>query len=65
MGRQKNNQVTLVTLREKCRLQVFENRVLREIFIHSRNEVRRIKLHNGELHDCTHQILLGRSNQGG
>jgi hypothetical protein len=46
---------------------VFESRVLRRIFGPKRDEVtgQCRKLHNGELHNFTHnQILLGRSNQG-
>jgi len=40
-------------LREKCRLRVFENRVLRRIFGPKRDEVTRKwrKLHNEELND--------------
>jgi hypothetical protein len=40
-------------LREKRRLRVFENRVLRGIFGHKRDEVtaERRKLHNEELND--------------
>jgi hypothetical protein len=39
-------------LREKCRLRVFENRVLRRIFGPKREEDRSWrKLHNDELHD--------------
>jgi hypothetical protein len=56
-----------LTLREEQRLKVFENRVLRRIFGPKRDEVTGEwrKLHNGELHSCTHhQISLGRSNQG-
>jgi hypothetical protein len=42
-----------LTLREEHRLRVFENRVLRRIFIPKRDEVteERRKLHNGELHN--------------
>ena len=42
-----------LTLREECRLRVFENRVLRRIFGSTRNEVRREwrKLHIGKLND--------------
>jgi hypothetical protein len=41
-----------VTLREEHRLRVFENRVLRRIFGHKRDEVTGEwrKLHSGELH---------------
>jgi hypothetical protein len=41
----------LVTLREECRLRMFENRVLRRIFEPKRDEVTRKcrKLHNEEL----------------
>jgi hypothetical protein len=40
-------------LREECRLRVFENRALRRIFGHTRDEVTMVwrKLHNEELHD--------------
>jgi len=43
----------LITLREECRLRVFENRVLRGIFGPKRNEVTGEwgKLHNEELND--------------
>ena len=42
-----------LTLREKCRLRVFENRVLRRIFGSKRDEMtgERGKLHNEELND--------------
>jgi len=42
-----------LTLREECRLKVFENRVLRRIFGPKRDKVRREwgKLHSEELHD--------------
>ena len=42
-----------LTLREECRLRVFENRVLRRIFGAKRDEVtgERRKLHNEELND--------------
>jgi len=51
-----------LTLREECRLRVFENRVLRRIFGAKRDEVTGVcrKLHNGDLNDCTtHQMLCG------
>jgi hypothetical protein len=54
-------------LREEHRKRVFENRVLRRIFGPKRDEVTGEwrKIHNGELHICSHHhILLGRSNQG-
>jgi hypothetical protein len=55
-----------LTLREQHRLRVFENRVLRRIFVPKRAEVTgewRV-LHNEELIIYTYpQILLGRSNQ--
>jgi len=38
-------------LRKERRLRVFENRVLRRIFGHKRDEVTWIKLHNEELND--------------
>jgi hypothetical protein len=56
-----------LTLREEHRLRVFENRVLRRIFGPKRDEVigEWRKLHNEELHTCTHpQISLGKSSQG-
>ena len=42
-----------LTLREECRLRVFQNRVLRRIFGHRRDEVTREwrKLHEEELND--------------
>jgi hypothetical protein len=42
-----------LTMREECRLRVFENRVLRRIFEPKRDEVTREwrKLHNEELND--------------
>jgi hypothetical protein len=42
-----------VTLREECRLRVFENRVLRRVFGSKRDEVTGDwrKLHNEELHN--------------
>jgi hypothetical protein len=42
-----------LTLREEHRLRVFENRVLRRIFVPKRDEITResIKLHNQELND--------------
>ena len=42
-----------LTLREERRLRVFENRVLRRIFVPKRDEVTREwrKLHNEELND--------------
>ena len=50
-----------VTLREECRLRVFENRVLRRIFDPKRDEVRGEwrKLHNEELNDlhCSPDIV--------
>jgi hypothetical protein len=56
-----------LTLREEHRLKVFENRVLRRIFGPKRDELTGEwrKLHNEELHNCTHhQLSLGRSNHG-
>ena len=52
----------LLTLREECRLRVFENRVLRRVFGPRRDEVTEEwgKLHNKELNDLyPHQILFG------
>jgi hypothetical protein len=49
-------------LREERRLKVFENRVLRRIFVPKRDEVTGEwrKLHNEELNECTpHPILCG------
>ena len=51
-----------LTLREKRRLRVFENGVLRRIFGTKRDDVTGEwrKLHNEELNDCTpHPILFG------
>jgi hypothetical protein len=56
-----------LTLREKHRLRVFVNRILRRIFGPKGDKVTGewMKLHSEELHICTHpQILIGRSNQG-
>jgi hypothetical protein len=41
-----------LSLREQCRLRVFENRVLRRIFVHKRDEViwEWRRLHNKELY---------------
>ena len=52
----------LLTLREKCRLRVFENRMLRRIFGPKTNRAMRgwRRLHNKELYACTpHQISFG------
>jgi hypothetical protein len=54
-------------LGEDHRQRVFENMVLRRIFGPKRDELTGEwrKLHNEQLHNCTHhQILLGRSNHG-
>jgi hypothetical protein len=51
-----------LTLREKHRLRVFENRVLRRIFGPKRDEITGEwrRLHNEELSDLySHQILFG------
>ena len=51
-----------LTLREKRRLKVFQNRVLRRIFGPKRNKLiaERIKLHNEELDDLyAHPIMFG------
>jgi hypothetical protein len=47
-------------LREEYRLRMFENRVLRKIFGHRRDEEREEwrRLHNEDLSDL-HQILFG------
>ena len=50
------------TLREKRRLRVFENRLLRRVFGPERDEVirERIKLYNEDLNDLYfHPILFG------
>jgi hypothetical protein len=51
-----------LTLREEHRLRVFENRVLRRIFGHKRDDVPREwrKLHNEELHNIysTQNIIM-------
>jgi hypothetical protein len=55
-----------LTLRERYRLRVFENRVLRIIFGPKRDEVTGEwrKLHSGSFIICTHpHISLGRTNQ--
>jgi hypothetical protein len=54
--------LSLLTLREECRLRVFENRVLRRVFGPKMGEVTGEwgKLHNKELNDLyPHQILFG------
>ena len=51
-----------LTLREECRLRVFENKVLRKIFGPKRDEVTGEwkRLHNENLYVCTsHQISFG------
>ena len=51
-----------LTLREECRLRVFENRVLRRVYGPKKNEVKGEwrRLHNEELyHLSPHQLLLG------
>jgi hypothetical protein len=47
-------------LREECRLRVFENRVLRRIFVPKRDKVRGEwrKLHNEKLHDLYSPNIL-------
>jgi len=51
----------LLTLREECRLRVFENRVLRRVFGPKRDKILREwrKLHNEELNDlyCSTNIV--------
>ena len=50
-----------LTLREECRLRIFENRVLRRIFGPKRDEVTGMwrKLHNEELNDmyCSPNVV--------
>jgi hypothetical protein len=50
-----------LTLREKCRLRVFENRVLRRIFRCKKDEVRGDwrRLHNKELYALNSSSLFG------
>ena len=51
-----------LTLMEKCRLRVLQNRMLRRIFEPKRDEItgERRKLHNEELNDSTpHPVLFG------
>jgi hypothetical protein len=51
-----------LTLREECRLRVFENRFLRRVFGPKRDKVKGEwrKLHNEELNDIIpHSILFG------
>ena len=48
-----------LTLREECRLRVFENRVLRRIFGPKRDENGEWRrLHNEELHVCTVHLII-------
>jgi hypothetical protein len=51
-----------LTLREEHRLRVFENRVLRRIFVLKRDEVTGvwIKLHNEELHNLYTSLSIIR-----
>jgi hypothetical protein len=56
-----------LTLREKYRLRVFENRVLRRILGPMKDEVTGEwrKLHNGELHNLySSPAIIKQSNQG-
>jgi len=56
----------MLTLREECRLRVFENRVLRRIYGPKGDEAtgKWRRLHNEELyHLSPHQILLGWKNE--
>jgi hypothetical protein len=56
-----------LTLREKHRLRVLENRVLRRIFESKTEEAtgEQRKLHSGEFHTLySSQNIIGRSNQG-
>jgi hypothetical protein len=55
-----------LTLREEHRLRMFENRLLRRIFGPKRDDVMGEwkSCTMGSFIICTHQILLGRSNQG-
>ena len=55
-----------LTLREECRHRVFENSMLRRIYGPRLDEVTGEwrRLYNGTLSAvCSHQILLGRSNE--
>jgi len=56
-----------LTFREQCRLRVFENKVLRDIFGPKRDEVTGVwrKLHNEELNDlyCSPNILRVRKSR--
>jgi hypothetical protein len=50
-----------LTMREECRLRVFENRVLRRIFGTKRDEVTgEWRIHNEELNDLTANPILFR-----
>jgi hypothetical protein len=53
---------TSLTLREECRVKVFENRVLRKIFGLKRDEVTGgwRKLHNEEILTCKIRIIKSR-----
>ena len=51
------------TLREECRLRVFENRILRPIFAPKRDENGKWRrLHNEELHNLYRSPKTGRLN---
>jgi hypothetical protein len=58
-----------LTLKEEDRLRVFENRVVRRIFVPKRDEVTGDwkKLHNEELHNLysSPNIIVELSSQGG
>jgi len=55
-------EILSLTLREECRLRVFENRVLRRIFAPKRDEVAGEwrKLHNEELNDLYSSPIIVR-----
>ena len=53
-----------LNLREECRLWVFENRILKRIFGHKRDENgERTRLHNEEFHSLYHSPNIVRVNK--